>query len=235
MEQIRLQKFLAHAGVASRRAAEEIILQGRVSVNGKIITQMGVLVGTEDIVTVDGQPIINKEYKVYIMLNKPIGYVSTSNDQFGRPTVIELVKDIKSRVYPVGRLDYDTSGLLLLSNDGDFTYQLTHPKHEIDKVYEALISGIPTENEMQRFEAGLEIEDYITSSAKIVLVDKLKNNALVHITIHEGKNRQVRKMCSAIGHNVITLKRLSIGTIALGNLPEGRWRNLNESELKSLY
>ena len=235
MEQMRLQKFLAHAGIASRRAAEDIIKQGRVSINGKTIAEMGILVGNEDNVTVDGKPVVNKEAKIYIMLNKPTGYVSTAKDQFGRPTVLELVKDIDKRLYPVGRLDYDTSGLILLTNDGDFTYQLTHPKHEIDKIYEALISGIPTKDEITKFEAGLKIENYTTSPAKIIISEVKKNNALVQITIHEGKNRQVRKMCAAIGHNVLTLKRISIGPIALGNLQEGKWRNLTDAELNSLY
>lgn len=235
MSEMRLQKFLAHAGVASRRAAENIIKQGRVAINGKIITDMGVVVGTNDLITVDGKSIKNKEEKKYIMLNKPVGYVSTAKDQFGRPTVIDLISDINERLYPVGRLDYDTSGLLLLTNDGDFTFALTHPKHEINKVYEALISGVPSDEEIQRFEAGLKIEDYMTSPAIFLIKEIIKNNSLVHITIHEGKNRQVRKMCAAIGHKVISLKRISIGPIALGDLPEGKWRSLSATEVHSIY
>ena len=235
MEEMRLQKFLAHAGIASRRASEDIIRQGRVTINGKTITDMGVSVSYNDLVTVDGKQIENEEEKIYIILNKPVGYVSSAKDQFGRPTVLDLVRDIDIRLYPVGRLDYDTSGLILLTNDGDFTYQLTHPKHEIDKVYEALISGTPTKDEIKMFEVGLRIEDYTTSPAKIVIKEIIKNNALVHVTIHEGKNRQVRKMCEAIGHNVLTLKRIAIGPIALNDLPEGKWRRLSEVELNSLY
>lgn len=234
MEQMRLQKFLAHAGVASRRMAENLIVQGRVAVNGEVINEMGVIVTSNDRVTVDGKLVKCEEERVYIMLHKPVGYVSSARDQFGRQTVLDLVADIDARLYPVGRLDYDTSGLLLLTNDGDLTYKLTHPKHEIEKVYEALILGVPTDIEKKAFEAGLKIEDYTTSAAKIKTKEIINNKALVDITIHEGKNRQVRKMCEAIGHDVLTLKRISIGPIALGDLPEGKWRKLTISELNSL-
>ena len=235
MLEIRLQKFLAHAGVASRRKAEEMIKQGRVAINNIIVENMGVTVSSTDVVTVDGKPVITEEKKVYIMLNKPVGYVSTSKDQFGRPTVIDLVKDAGKRLYPVGRLDYDTSGLILLTNDGDFTYRLTHPKHEINKVYEPVISGFPEKDEIKRFESGLKIEDYQTSPAEFLVLGKQGINSLVRITIHEGKNRQVRKMCEAIGHKVLTLKRIQIGPIALDNLPEGKWRHLLDNEIKILF
>ncbi len=232
---IRLQKYLAHAGVASRRTAEEMIKQGRIAVNDTVVENMGFTVTNDDIITVDGKPVNIEEEKVYILLNKPVGYVSTSKDQFGRPTVTDLVMDVKKRLYPVGRLDYDTSGLILLTNDGDFTYRLTHPKHEINKVYEAVISGFPEKSEIKRFEAGLKIEDYQTSPAEFLILEKQGINTLVKITIHEGKNRQVRKMCEAIGHNVVALKRIQIGPIALDNLPEGKWRHLSDKELKMLY
>lgn len=235
MLEIRLQKYLAHAGVASRRKAEEMIKQGRVAVNNVIVENMGATVTCNDVVTVDGKPVTTEEDKVYIMLNKPVGYVSTSKDQFGRPAVIDLVKDAGKRLYPVGRLDYDTSGLILLTNDGDFTYRLTHPKHEVNKVYEAVISGFPDKNEITRFETGLKIDDYQTSPAEFEVLDKQGINTLVRITIHEGKNRQVRKMCEAIGHKVLTLKRIQIGPIALANLPEGKWRHLSDNEVKILY
>lgn len=235
MTEMRLQKFLAHAGIASRRAAEEIIKQGRVTLNGSKVTEMGTIVSDIDKITVDGKEIsLNKNQKTYIMLNKPVGYVSTAKDQFGRPTVLDLVKDLNVRLYPVGRLDYDTSGLIILTDDGDFTYQLTHPKHEIDKVYEALLKGVPTDDEIKHFENGLKIEDYTTSPAKIEIKKIEKAGALVHITIHEGKNRQVRKMCDAIGHTVISLKRISIGPIALDNLDEGKWKKISDAELKRL-
>lgn len=237
MEHMRLQKFLAHAGVASRRASEELIKQGRVAVNGKIITDMGTSVKENDTVAVDGKIISNYEAndKIYIILNKPEGYVSTASDQFGRPTVIDLVSEIKCRLYPVGRLDYDTSGLIILTNDGEFTYRLTHPKHEIDKVYEALVSGVPSKSELEQFKIGLKIDDYVTSPAGIEIIDVKGKDAVIQVTIHEGKNRQVRKMCEAIGHKVLSLKRISIGPIALGDLPAGKWRRLSPDEVKSLY
>lgn len=231
---MRLQKFIAHAGIASRRTAEDMIKQGRVSVNGITVTDMGISVSDADVVAVDGSILRNEDEKVYIMLNKPVGYVSTAKDQFGRQTVLDLVKEVNVRLYPVGRLDYDTSGLLLLTNDGDFTYRMTHPRHETDKVYEALIAGMPSKEEIKNFEAGLEIEDYITSPAKMTVVEKKGNHTRVRIKIHEGKNRQVRKMCETIGHTVLALKRISVGPVALGDLPEGKWRRLSLQELESL-
>ncbi len=237
MTHMRLQKYLAHAGVASRRASEELIRQGRVVVNGKVVTDMGIMVVETDSIAVDGMSVTNEpiEDKIYIVLNKPVGYVSSARDQFGRPTVIDLVKETNTRLYPVGRLDYDTSGLIILTNDGDFTYRLTHPKHEVDKVYEALVSGIPSKSEIERFERGLKIENYITSPARLSILSVKGHNALILVTIHEGKNRQVRKMCEAIGHKVLALKRISIGPIALEDLPEGKWRRLTPEEVKSLY
>lgn len=232
---MRLQKFLAHGGVASRRAAEEIIKQGRVTINGKKVSDMGISVSDTDKVTVDGREITAEEEKIYIILNKPVGYVSSAKDQFGRPTVLDLVTDTNKRLYPVGRLDYDTSGLILLTNDGDFTYRLTHPKHEIEKVYEALVSGIPSSDEIKCFETGLEIENYRTSHAKLKVTGVLGENAIVLITIHEGRNRQVRKMCEAIDHRVLELKRISIGSVVLKDLPVGKWRRLTPEELQSLY
>ncbi len=231
---MRLQKYLSQSGVASRRASEEMIKQGRVFVNGKAITEMGYIVLENDCVAVDGTIISKSEQKVYLMLNKPVGYVSTAKDQFGRPTVIDLVKGIKQRLYPVGRLDYDTSGLIILTNDGDFTYSLTHPKHEIDKLYEATVSGHPSDEDIKRFENGLKIEDYLTSKAQFKVKSKLDNRTIVEITIHEGKNRQVRKMCEAIGHKVLSLKRIAIGEVKLGDLEEGKWRELTVEELNLL-
>jgi len=234
MENIRLQKFIADCGVASRRKAEELIKQGRVKVNGLVVTEMGIKVGDNDSVEVDGRKIKPENKKVYIMLNKPAGYVTTAKDQFGRPTVLELLKGVSERVYPVGRLDYETTGLLILTNDGDFTYKMTHPKHEIDKTYIATVEGIPTVEEIGRFEKGLKIEDYVTAPAKMKIISKKERTCVVEITIHEGRNRQVRKMCDAIGHPVLALKRVSVGKLSLGNLAEGDWRKLSQKEVKSL-
>jgi 23S rRNA pseudouridine2605 synthase len=234
MSEMRLQKFLAEAGVASRRKAEELIKSGHVKVNGDVTCEMGVKVSREDWVELDDRPIRIEGEKVYVMLNKPEGFVTTVKDQFARPTVLDLVKEFHSRIYPVGRLDYDTSGLLLLTNDGDFTYTLTHPKNEKKKVYEAEVKGVPEKESLMNFEKGLKIEDYVTSPAKVKLVKKEKNSSVLRITIHEGRNRQVRKMCAAIGHPVIKLARVAFGGLELGNLTEGKWRCLTENEVRKL-
>lgn len=231
--EIRLQKFLADAGIASRRKAEEIILQGRVSINGNIVTQLGTRVQDGDIVQVDHKEITTQEKSVYIMLHKPVGCVATVKDQFDRKTVLDYI-NIKERVYPVGRLDYDTSGLLLLTNDGALTYKLTHPKHNIEKTYIAKVFGVPTHEELEHFRNGLEIEDYVTAPAKITIVKKAKDTSILKISIIEGRNRQVRKMCSAINHNVITLKRVSEGGLKLGDLEKGQYRHLTLEEINYL-
>jgi 23S rRNA pseudouridine2605 synthase len=234
MEQMRLQKYLAQAGIASRRKAEEMIRQGRVRVDGVLVTEMGTKVSADSVVEVDGKRVGAEEKKVYVMLNKPVGYVSTSRDQFSRPAVVDLVKDVGVRLHTVGRLDYDTSGLLLMTNDGKFTYRLTHPKHQVKKVYVAEIEGIPSTEDMQAFKQGLNLDGYITAQAEIRILSRGKNSSVAEIVIHEGKNRQVRRMCEAIGHPVIKLKRIAIGNLKLGNLPEGKWRYLKDDEIRSL-
>lgn len=234
MAEERLQKYLAGSGVASRRKSEELIKQGLVSVNGRVITEMGFKVNEGDFVEVDGQRVQAGERKVYIMLNKPTGYIATVRDQFLRPGVLDLIDGVRERIYPVGRLDYDTSGLILLTNDGDFTYRLTHPGHEIDKIYVAEIKGILKDEEIKKFEKGLEIEDYVTSPAKIRVLNKSGSGSMVEITIHEGRNRQVRKMCEVLGHPVVKLKRTGVGSLDLGGLAEGCWRYLTDHEIRSL-
>ncbi|HHW49281.1 MAG TPA: rRNA pseudouridine synthase [Clostridiaceae bacterium] len=234
MCKMRLQKFLSHAGIASRRKAEELIAQGRVCVNGVRIKDMGVKVSSGDVVEVDGKKVNLEEKKVYIMLNKPVGYISSAKDQFGRKTVLDLVKDVKERIYPVGRLDYDTSGLILLTNDGEFAYVLTHPSSEIDKVYSVVVKGAVSKDKIKAFKKGIKIDNYITSPAKLRIINITDNTSTVEITIHEGKNRQVRKMCKAIGHPVLKLKRIAIGPLKLGDLEEGKWRHLTEQEVKAL-
>lgn len=172
---------------------------------------------------------------VYILLNKPEGYITSSKDQFGRKDVMDLVTDIKERIYPVGRLDYETSGLLLMTNDGDLTYKITHPKHEITKTYIASVKGIPTSEELERFENGLEIEDYVTSKAKIrVLKTDVKNYSVCRVSIHEGRNRQVRKMFNAINHPVMNLKRVALGKISVNNVAVGKYRHLTDDEVNYL-
>lgn len=235
-EIVRLQKYIAMSGKASRRAAEELITSGRVKVNDTTIKELGTKVEIgADIIKLDGKVIKPEIKKYYIMLNKPTGYVSTVNDQFDRPTVIDLIdEEIKSRVFPVGRLDYDTEGLLLLTNDGDFTYKVTHPKFNMDKTYIATIKGGIKVNGLNALRRGITIEDYKTSPAEVEILDAQKGVTTIKITIHEGKNRQVRKMFEAVGCKVVELKRISIGTVELGTLPLGRWRYLTSHEISYL-
>ena len=235
-EIVRLQKYIAMSGAASRRAAEAMIEEGRVKVNGKTIDGQGVKVEIgADTVTVDGKELKIKDKKYYIMLNKPTGYVSTAKDQFDRPTVIDLVgAEIGTRIFPVGRLDYDTEGLLLLTNDGDITYRITHPKFHTEKTYIAVISGGISIAGLNKLRHGVKIENYKTSPAEVEILDAAGSKTMLKITIHEGKNRQIRKMFEAVGCKVIGLQRIRIGQIELGNLPLGRWRHLTSHEVNYL-
>ena len=238
MEEIRLQKFLAECGIASRRKCEELILEGKVTVNGETITLLGTKVNPDkDVVTYNGKVVkLSKEEYVYILLNKPIGYVTTAKDQFQRDCVLDIVK-VKERVVPVGRLDMYTSGALILSNDGDFVYKITHPKHEITKTYTVTLKGIVSKQDIEKLENGVEIDDgYITrpAQAKIMKIDEEKDISRVEIIIHEGKNRQVRKMCEAIGKKVLALHRAKIGNIGVKDLKIGQWRFLKKNEVEIL-
>ena len=232
---IRLQKYIADCGVASRRRGEELILQGKVSVNGKTITELGVkVIKGKDVVAVEGKEIVLKNKNIYIMLNKPEGYITTADEQYGRLSVMDLIIDVEQRVFPVGRLDMDTSGLLILTNDGDFAYKLTHPKHNIKKKYIAEVKGIPDAIKLNKFRKGLQLEDCVTAPAEIRIVAAKNKSSIVEITIHEGKNRQIRKMCAVIGHPVIRLKRIEIGKLGLKDLQEGKWRYIKKEEIKLL-
>ena len=236
MEEVRLQKYLAEAGIASRRKAEELIQQGRVKVNHKIVIELGTKINPEkDQVEYEGKTITIENEKVYILLNKPIGYVTTAKDQFNRDSVLDLVK-VKQRIVPVGRLDMYTSGALLLTNDGDFVYQVTHPKHEIEKTYTVTIKGIITKEKIEMLRKGLKIEDYTTRPAnvKILKTEEEREKSRLEITIHEGKNRQVRKMCEAVGHKVLALHRSKIAGIGVKDLPLGEWRYLSKNEINKI-
>lgn len=236
MEEIRLQKYLADCGIASRRKSEELIKQGQVKVNGKTITELGTkVIPNKDSVEYNGKKIELKKEYVYILLNKPIGYVTTVKDQFNRDSVLDLVKTNK-RLVPVGRLDMYTSGALILTNDGDFVYKVTHPKHEIEKTYTVTIIGIVKKEEVEKLKKGMEIENYITKPAKVKIlkIDEEKNQSRLEITIHEGKNRQVRKMCEAIGHKVLALHRSKIAGIDVKDIPLGKWRYLNSKEVNKI-
>ena len=233
---VRLQKYIAMSGAASRRKAEELIEAGRVKVNDQTVREQGIKVEIgADKILLDGQSleIVNKNY--YIMLNKPEGYVSTVKDQFDRPTVIDLLsEEIRTRIFPVGRLDYETEGLLLLTNDGDFTYRVTHPKFEMEKTYIATIGNGLTVSGINSLRRGVKIDDYKTSPAEVEILESLPGATVVKIIIHEGRNRQVRKMFEAVGVKVKHLKRVAVGKVELGNLPLGRWRHLTSHEVNYL-
>ena len=237
MENVRLQKYMAECGVASRRKCEEIILSGEVYVNGESVQELGKKIDPEkDEVIYKGKKLSVPNNKVYILLNKPIGYVTTASDQFHRDTVLDLVK-VKERVVPVGRLDMYTSGALILTNDGEFVNIITHPSHEIEKTYTVTVIGIVTKEEVQKLEEGVVIDgEYTTKPAKVKILrtDTETNRSRLEIKIHEGKNRQVRKMCEAINKKVVALHRTKIGNIQVKDLKIGTWRYLTNKEIEKL-
>lgn len=227
---MRLQKYLAHCGVASRRKAEVIISQSRVSINGEIVTNPATDVSNQDLVKVDGKTIrINKTYKYYL-LNKPLGVVSTANDEKGRINVIDLIESDK-RLYPIGRLDMDTTGIILITNDGKLTQILTHPKYELSKTYIAKVKKRPNKDSLNKLRNGIYIDGKKTKEAKVKILNSYENETLIEISIEEGRNRQIRKMFDAIGHPIISLKRIKIGKIEIGGLMIGDYRELNKEEL----
>ena len=232
----RIQKVIAQSGYCSRRKAEELIKDGKVEVNGKTITEMGIKVNYDDDITVNGESINLKEDKVYYVLNKPRGIITSTSDEKKRKTVVDLIKEEK-RIYPVGRLDYDTTGVLLLTNDGELTNLLIHPKNNVEKLYIAKINGIPTKEELIRLSKGVIIDGKKTSSAKVKIkrINKKLNTSLLEITIHEGRNHQIKKMIEAIGYEVIRLRRERFAFLDVDNLKPGEYRKLNIKEVKSLY
>ena len=225
----RLNKFIASCGICSRRKADELIQSGRIKVNGEVVKDLGVKVSLEDKVELDGKTISKEEKKVYLMLNKPVGYVTTASDEKGRKNVLDLIyEDV--RVYPIGRLDMYTEGLLLLTNDGDFANKLMHPKFEIDKRYVVNTDTKVTRQMLETLRNGVNIGDYVTREAKVEKIDEEN----ISITIHEGKNRQVRRMCEAVGIKVLKLKRTNYGPLSLGELPVAKYRHLTDFELYNL-
>ena len=230
----RLQKYMARCGIASRRKCEEFILDGRVTVNGKKVKELGTKIDiNKDLVYYDGILIKLEEVKRYIILNKPKGIITSVKDEKDRKTVIDLI-DVPERIYPIGRLDYDSSGLLLLTNDGDLYNNVIHPRKNLYKTYIAKVSGSFTERELDKFMIGIDIGGYITAPCKISVLSNDIKYSKVKISIMEGKNRQIRKMCSAFNHEVLELKRISIGNIKLENLEIGKWRELSEDEIAYL-
>jgi 23S rRNA pseudouridine2605 synthase len=235
----RLQKILSAAGIASRRLSEELIVQGRVSVNGETVTELGTKADPAvDEIKVDGRRIKTEQRRRYVLLNKPRGYITTRSDPEGRPTVMDLMKAVKEYIYPVGRLDYDSEGLLLLTNDGDLAARLTHPRHEVEKVYEARVKGVPDDKALDRLARGVPIDGRRTAPAKIrasvPFVRGSGEQTIVEISIHEGRQRQVRKMFEAVGHPVVRLKRVRIGPLEDPDMPVGHWRELTPQEVAKL-
>ncbi len=229
---MRLNKFMASCGVASRRKCDEIILEGRVKINAKVVKKLGVQVDPKnDLVTIDDGAIRIRGYYEYYLLNKPVGYVTTVSDPQGRKTVMDLIPESRKRLYPIGRLDYNTSGLLLITNDGDLTQKLTHPSFELGKTYVAKVAGEVNLMDIARLRAGVDIGGFVTSKAEANLISANKNESRVKITIHEGKNRQVRRMFKAIGKNVLSLERIAIGKLNLAGLKVGECRPLTDKEV----
>ncbi|MFV0517375.1 MAG: pseudouridine synthase [Aminipila sp.] len=232
---MRLNKYIAQAGIASRRKADELTLNGNVKINGLTVKELGYDVKEGDVVEVNGRRIDEVTSKpVYIMLNKPLGYITTSADDKGRLTVQDLVTDINARLFPIGRLDYNTSGLLLMTNDGDLAYKLTHPKHHIYKTYRARVSGVLSKEKLSKLRNGVDIGGFITSKAFVKVIKQGERSAIVEIQIYEGKNRQVRKMFAAVGNKVQELQRVAIGDLYLGRLMEGHYRKLTQKEIEYL-
>lgn len=233
---IRLQKYLAQCGISSRRKAESLIAEGRVSVDGKVETAMGIQITPgKNHVTFDGKPVEMREKLVYYLLNKPKGYVTTLSDPQGRPVVTSLLKGVPGRLFPVGRLDLDTEGALILTNDGSLAQKVQHPSHTTDKTYEALVRGVPSREKIVSLERGVILEGKLTSPAKISILTRKGRNCLIKIIIHEGRKRQVRKMFGHIGHPVLNLKRTAYGKLYLGKLPIGGYKQLNPADLKKIF
>ena len=230
---MRINKFLASCGVASRRKCEEIILAGKVKINGKVVKELATDIDLDfDRVTVDGNVVHIPLECVYYKLHKPKGYVCTAKDDKERKTVMSLMRGVKKRIYPIGRLDYDTEGLLILTDDGELTNIITHPKNQIDKVYIVKIEGVINASEIERLQKGVDIGGYTTDKSKVVVLDGDDKSTRLEVTIHEGKNRQVRKMFEAIEKNVIFLKRVQVGEIKLGGLARGEYKELNHKEMQ---
>lgn len=231
---MRINKYIASAGICSRRKADELIGNGNVKLNGAVITEMGINVEEDDVVEVNGRTIEKREKKVYVAVNKPLGYITSMDDDKNRATVAELVGDIPERLFPVGRLDYNTTGLLIMTNDGELAQRLSHPKHEVYKTYVARVAGSISNARIAELRKGVDIGGFVTSPAIVNVIKQFPRSAIVEIKIREGKNRQVRKMFAAVGNKVQELERTAIGDIKLGHLMEGHYRKLTREEIEYL-
>ena len=232
----RLQKFMARAGAGSRRQCEKYIADGRVKVNGEVVTELGTKINpVVDRVELDDRLLSIKETRIYLALNKPPGFLTSVTDSFGRPTVIDLLGGISDRIFPVGRLDLDTEGLLLLTNDGELAFRLTHPRYKVKKRYITEVEGHPADSDLAMLRQGIMLEDGITAPAEATILNRTQHTSIVEITIHEGRKRQIRRMFQTLGHDVVMLKRIAIDSIILGDIPIGNCRNLTEMEIDKLY
>ncbi len=231
---MRINKYIAQSGLCSRRKADELIANGNVRVNAAVLREPGYDVQEGDRVEVNGHLIAAEAGSVYVLINKPLGMVTTVSDDKERLTVMEVVKDIDARLFPVGRLDYNTSGALIMTNDGDLAYRLTHPKHEVYKTYRARVAGVLSAEKVSRLRKGVDIGGFVTSPAKVQVIKGGQRSTIVEISIHEGKNRQVRKMFAAVGNPVQELERVAIGEIHLGHLKPGHYRKLTRAEIEYL-
>jgi 23S rRNA pseudouridine2605 synthase len=231
---MRLNRYIAQCGITSRRKADDLIAAGKVKINDLVVKELGYIVKPEDKVSVNGNYIKVDSKFIYIILNKPLGYVATVSDDKERPTVLDLVSDIGERLYPIGRLDYNTSGLLILTNDGDLAYKLTHPKHVIYKTYRARVTGVISKEKAAKLANGVDIGGYITAKAKVKIERAFERSTLLELQIYEGKNRQIRKMITSVDSKVIELERIAVGDIRLGHLKEGHYRKLTQSEIEYL-
>ena len=234
VEKIRLQKYLSQCSVASRRKAEELIIEGRVKINGRKAILGDKVDPVHDKVLVCGKPVRNNDTKMYIMLHKPRGFVTTLSDEQGRRCVADLVEDAGVRLFPVGRLDRNSEGLLLMTNDGEFSNFLTHPKRHVSKVYRVTVRGKVSDDQIDKMAVGMELEDFTTMPCDISVMERHEDRTVLRFVLYEGKNREIRKLCEAVGLNVIRLKRTEIAGLKLGMLPQGRWRELTEKEVKKL-
>ena len=231
----RLNKILAISGITSRRRADELISSGLVTVNGLVERRVGSkAVWGVDSINVDGHPVPDPPKKIYLLLNKPFGYVSTLHDPEGRPIIRDLVKDVKERIYPVGRLDFDSSGLLILTNDGELAFRLMHPKFHIPRTYKVIVEGVISDKSVERLKKGVSLDDGPTNPARVRIIETQQGRSVVRITIFEGRSREIRRMCEAVGHKTLKLTRIGYGNLDLGDLKVGKYRHLKNVEVKTL-